>query len=277
MKTSWLALIVAITLGLTGCGTPAGIAGGLVAQTAMNAAASAEANRLDDERMTPAQRAKIRTELASGYYEEKRYRIAVDELNNALSIDEKYVPAWNLLGLSYAEIGDHVSAENAFKKGLGIDGKDPDLLHNYASYLCFNKRESESVPYFLRATEDKFYQDVAKSLAWAGICSYKSGASEKADEYLRKSLRLNPQNSSALLWLAEVSLKNGNPDKAQTYLSEHFKWSDLTATNLWLGIRIARTRNDKETFDALVSQLTKRFPNSEETELLEKRQFKWHP
>ena len=271
-----LTLSVLLSALLCGCAaTPAGIVVSAVAQTAGNMIAAEHAkDSREDDSMPPTQRAKIRTELASGYFEQRQFKIAVEELNNALALDNNYVPAWNLLGLSYAEIVDNLSADNEFNKGLSLSSNDPDLLHNYASYLCFNKKEKESVPYFIKATEDRFYQEAHKSFTWAGICSFKSGDIDKADEYLRKSIRLNPQNPTAFFWLSEVSVKRNDYDKAQSYLAEHFKNSDATAQNLWLGIRIARARNDRDTFSALSSQLLKRYPNSEEAELLEKRQFR---
>jgi type IV pilus assembly protein PilF len=58
------------------------------------------------QQASPAERARMHTELAGGYYERAQMDIAIEELNLAVKTDPGYAPAYNVYGLVYAVLGD---------------------------------------------------------------------------------------------------------------------------------------------------------------------------
>ena len=58
------------------------------------------------QQASPADRARMHTELAGGYYERAQMDIAIEELNVAVATEPGYAPAYNLYGLVYAVLGD---------------------------------------------------------------------------------------------------------------------------------------------------------------------------
>ena len=66
-------------------------------------------------------RARIRLELASGYYEEGKTEVALDELKQVLAIDPNFADAYNLRGLIYMRLGDNRQAEESFRRALAIN------------------------------------------------------------------------------------------------------------------------------------------------------------
>ena len=66
-------------------------------------ASSGAANRADlvteSDEPESRRRARLRLELASGYFEQGQINVALDELKQALVVDPNYVDAYNLRGL----------------------------------------------------------------------------------------------------------------------------------------------------------------------------------
>src|SRR5688572_27235046 len=61
-------------------------------------------------------RARVHTELASGYYELGSYGVAIEEANEALKADPNFTAAYNVLGLVYMELRDDQTAEANFQR-----------------------------------------------------------------------------------------------------------------------------------------------------------------
>ena len=96
-------------------------------------------------------RARARMELASAYFGQNQMTTALDQVKLAIAADPNYAEAFNLRGLIYANLGDHVLAEESFKRALQLNPRDADTMHNYGYYLCQQKRYAESNALFLQA------------------------------------------------------------------------------------------------------------------------------
>ena len=93
----------------------------------------------------PAERARLHTDLAAGYYERGQMDVALDELNIAVGLDPNYAPAYNIYGLVYSVLGDASKAEQNFSRALLLAPNDSDIHHNWGWYLCQHKREREAL------------------------------------------------------------------------------------------------------------------------------------
>src|SRR5690349_14618346 len=89
---AWLA---ATLLGLAGCASPSG-AGAGVSQDIMTDSDEPEARK----------RARLRMELAVGYFEQGQTNVALDELKQVIAIDPAFPDAYNLRGLIYMRLND---------------------------------------------------------------------------------------------------------------------------------------------------------------------------
>ena len=95
-----------------------------------------------------AERAKLHTDLGSGYYERGQMDVAIGELNTAVKLDPNYAPAYNIYGLIYAVLGEDRKAEQNFERALALAPNNPDIHHNWGWYLCQHKREREALAQF---------------------------------------------------------------------------------------------------------------------------------
>lgn len=213
-------------------------------------------------------RARIHTELASGYLELGNYGVALQEANEALKSEPDYGPAFNVLGLVYMGLRDDKAAEGNFQRALRINALDSDTNNNYGTFLCQRKRERESVKYFLAALRNPLYATPDKSWANAGTCARQAGDLVAAEEYFQMALKLRPNQPQALIQMADMAYMRKNYPGAKAYLARLGADAAATAEMLWLALRVERGLGDRNAEASLGFQLRKNFPNSREVNAL---------
>lgn len=240
-----LIVLLLLLAGLTGCGTPSG--------GSKNAQASA----------------KVHTELAGMYYEMGKYGVALEEINLALQADRSYAPAYGVRGLVHMALREDIEAEEDFQKSLRLDSTDSDTHNNYGWFLCQRDRVKEAIPQFMAALKNPLYQTPARAYLNAGLCSKKAGQNKDAEEFLQRSLQIQPDLAQAWLGLAELSFANADYFSAKKYFTSFSERSGkLTAEQLWLAVRIARKNGDRNSESSYGMQLRKLFPDARETQML---------
>jgi len=225
------------------------------------------------EQAPPRERARIHTELAGSYYQRGNLGVALSEARIAVAADSGYAPAYNLLGLVYGDLRETASAEEAFQKSLSINANDPDTNHNYAWFLCENKREQESIRYFLIAVRYPLYATPQKSYTMAATCALRKGNEKDAYEYLERALKLDPNYTPALMNFAQLKYRRGELGDARGLVARYNKLAEPTSESLWLAVRIERKLGDSSASTTYANQLRRRFPGSKEYQDLQKGRF----
>ncbi len=126
----------------------------------------------------------------------------------------------------------------------------------------------------LRAAGDTLYATPEKAWLSAGLCMRRLGLNAEAEEYLRRSVLIRPDMIGALYNLAMITYERGAMNDAETYLLRYMQLSSAPALDaLVLGVKIARSKNDRGAEESFMQQLSRRFPDSAQyRELLDKRQ-----
>ena len=213
--------------------------------------------------------AKAHTELAGLYYERAQPGVALEELTLALRADHDYAPAYSVRGLVHMALREDKEADEDFKKSLSLDNTDSDTHNNYGWFLCQRDREKEAIPHFMVAIKNPLYTTPGLAYLNAGLCSRKAGNYKDADEFLQKALLVQPELTQALFALAELNFANADYFAARKYFANFSQKTDnLTAEQLWLGVRINRKIGDHNTEASYGTQMRNRFPEARETQLL---------
>jgi len=238
-------MLLFLSAGLTGCGTPSG------GSSSVNASA------------------KVHTELAGLYYEMGKHGVALEEIEQALQADRNYAPAYGVRGLVHMALREDREAEEDFQKSLRLDRTDSDTHNNYGWFLCQRDRVKEAIPQFMAALKNPLYQTPARAYLNAGLCSKKAGNHKEAEDFLQKALQIQPDLAPAWLGLAELSYANADYFAARKYFTGFSERSgNLTAEQLWLAVRIARKNGDRNSESSYGLQLRKLFPDSREAQML---------
>jgi type IV pilus assembly protein PilF len=218
-------------------------------------------------------RARIHTELASGYFEVGNYGVALQEANEALKSDSSYAPAYNVLALVYMELRDDAAAEQNFQRALRLVPQDSDTNNNYGWFLCRRQREKESLKYFLTALRNPLYKTPEKAWVNAGVCSRQAGDVAAAEDYFQRAVKMKPNQPQALFNLADLSYRDGRFGQAKTYLGQLQREVAPNAEVLWLALRIERQLGNRNAEASYGFQLRKNFPDSRETRALLANQY----
>jgi type IV pilus assembly protein PilF len=218
-------------------------------------------------------RAQIRLELAAGFYQQRNYSQAIEELRSALSNDPGYAPAFGLLGLVYMDLGERARADENFERALKLAPEDSEILNNYGWYLCQTDRPRESIAQFQAALKNPLYATPARPLHNAGICAMKSGDTAAAEAYFQRAFQLDPRNPVSMYHLGELYLERGEIERARFHAQRLLSSYPASAETLWLAIRVDRKAGDQDGLASLSAQLRRQFPNSREATLLQRGAF----
>ena len=256
-------LVILVLLGLAGCmsAPSSGSNGGV--RDIMTASDEPDGRK----------RARIRLELALGYFEQGQTTVALDELKQAIIADPAYAPAHNLRGLIYMRLNDFRFAEDGFSRSLALRPDDPNVMHNLAWLQCQQRRWSESFRHFEQALADPQYGERAKTFRALGLCQARAGLPTEAERSLLKSYEYDAGNPVTTFNLAVLLRGRGDVVRAQFHL-RRLNNSDLAnAESLWLGVKVERDLDNQEAKQQLADQLLKRYPQSRESGAFQRGAF----
>jgi type IV pilus assembly protein PilF len=256
-NVSWMLLGVAV---LSASSLLSGCAGTGTGSEARSTEPLTESDEPDTRK-----RARLRTTLASSYFEQGQDTVALDEVKQALAADANYVPAHVLRGLVYMRLNDDRLAEESFRRALQISPNDSDALHNYGWFACGHKREKEALSLFARAVANPTYGGQAKTLMAKGVCEMRLGLATEAEASFARSYQLDPTNPITGYNLAALLFQRGENERAQFYIRRLNATELANAETLWLGIKIETKMNNQVVADQLAQQLQRRFPDSRES------------
>lgn len=227
----------------------------------------------DSDETAERRRARLRVELASGYFEQGQTKVALDEIKQSLAIDPNYAEAYNLRGLVYMRLNDIPLAEDSFRRALALNSRDADVAHNYGWLLCQQARYGESFKFFAQAAANPTYNGKAKTLMAQGVCQISAGQPSDAEQSLMHSYELDAGNPVTGYNLASLLYTRGDFARAQFYIRRLNNSELANAQTLWLGIKTERKLNNRESVVQLADQLRKRFSQSSEAAAYEKGSF----
>ena len=258
MRLDWLLTIMMVfsSFFLTGCAAKPELTG---------ASESRGEIVTDSDESVERKRARIRIELALGYFEQGKTTIALDEIKQAILADPNYSDAYSLRGLIYMRLNDMAFAEESFRKALSIRPLDPNVLHNLGWLKCQQTLYSDALKYFAQTLSNPQYGERAKTLMAQGLCQIKAGMNSDAESSLLKSYEFDAGNPITGYNLANLLYLRADYVRAQFYI-RRINNSDLAnAESLWLGIRVEWRLSNLGAMSQLATQLEKRFPQTRET------------
>ena len=258
MSACWVAVLLGGCAGQQGMSGPSGNRSDIVT----------ESDEPDHRR-----RARLRLELATGYFEQGQPNVALDEIKQSLAIDPTFVDAYNVRGLVYMRLNDIPLAEDSFRRALALNPRDGDVAHNYGWLLCQQARYEDSFRSFAQAVANPTYGGKAKTLMTQGVCQVRAGQRAEAEQSLMQSYELDAGNPVTGYNLATLLYERGDLIRAQFYIRRLNNSELANAETLWLGIKTERKLNNREAVLQLADQLKKRFAQSPQAAAYEKGAF----
>lgn len=259
---AWAGIAAAMLVAASGCASPG----------SGNAGSSTDIITESDE-PEARKRARIRMELAVGYFEQGQTNVALDELKQVIAADPNFPDAYNLRGLIYMRLNDPRQADESFRRAVALNPRDASVQHNYGWLLCQQGRFDESQRAYDVAMANPAYAGRAKTLMAQGLCQARAGKTAEAERSLARSLELDAGNPVTGYNLATLLYRRGEYSRAQFYIRRLNNTELANAETLWLGIKVERRLNDEVAMNQLGEQLRKRFGQSREAAAYERRAF----
>lgn len=181
------------------------------------------------------QRARLRMELALGYFQNGQTAVALEEVQQALAADPRHAPAHNLQGLILLRQGDRHAAERSFRRAVSLDSHDADARHNLGLLLCEQQEHEEAAEQFTLALAEPAYAAKARTHLAAGTCALQAGQASQAALHARAA--------------------SGQP----------------SAASLWLGLRAAHQLGDAASEADYAARLLQQFPDSAEMQRYQRK------
>lgn len=266
-----LFLTTAVAL-LAGCAGGRAVPGSMTGPVASTAGNGTDMVTASDE---PAgrRRARIRLELAVGYFQQGQTTVALDEIKQSLTADPSFADAYNLRGLVYMRLDDAGLAEDSFRRAIALDPREPNTLHNYGWLLCQQARYGDAAQQFNQALAIPNYGDRPKTLMTKGVCELKAGLKAEAERSLTQAYELDAGNPVIGFNLASLLAQRDDNTRALFYVRRINNSPSANAESLWLAARIERKLNNREAVAELGRQLQRRFPQSREAIAYERGNF----
>lgn len=218
-------------------------------------------------------RARIRMELAVGYFEQGQTGVALDEIKQVIAIDPSYPEAYSLRGLVYMRMNDMRQAEDSFKRAVALNPRDANTLHNLGWLQCQQRRFEEAQRSFDVALASPVYADRAKTLMAVGVCQARAGLTADAERSLGRAYELDAGNPIVGYTLANLLFQRGELERAQFYIRRLNNSELANAESLWLGMKVERRLGEQVALRQLGDQLKKRYPQSREAAAYERSAF----
>jgi type IV pilus assembly protein PilF len=201
---------------------------------------------------------------ASNYLQEGNLDLAMKHLKRAHEVDPRSAKVNDLLAYVFWRNGEFELAEDHYKKMLSGGSGYSRGRYNYASFLYQQERYQEAMKQLEIIVADTLYDGRANAFASLGKSALKLGELAKAEEGFTRAATMDRTQAESRLELASLHFSRKNYVAAQRYYDQFRGLSGQSARSLWLGIRLARVFEDKDTEASFALALKNMYPKSQQ-------------
>ncbi len=217
------------------------------------------------EKASPEKALERRVELARQYIGERNWADAKRNLKLAYDIDPDNAEVHEAFALVYQSTGEFELAEEHFKTAIKLDKNFSRARNNYAAFLYAQERYSEAEQQLEVVTRDSLYPGRPNAFVNLGLCRLQLFETQEAEEAFMRALTMDRTNAIALLEIAQLRFDRDDFEMAQQYYDTYRSVvRQQSARGLWLGIRLARARGDRDAEGSYILALSNLYPDSAE-------------
>jgi type IV pilus assembly protein PilF len=215
--------------------------------------------------------AKLNIQLGTTYLQQGNFVLAREKLERSLKQNPKDPDVHTSLGLLYDRTGDDKLADRHFREALRLAPEKPDLINNYAIYLCKNGRVDEGVEKFVTIAANKFYPTPEVALTNAGVCLRGAKRLEDAEQKFLGAIRARPNYSEATVQLAGLAVEKGDLVQAKKVVDTYLNAFRPSPDVLLAAVGVARASKDRMLEEKYSRALRLDFPDSAQARALQRK------
>ena len=203
-------------------------------------------------------------QLGSAYLQQGNLPVAKEKLERAVRQSPRDPAIHGLLALLYQRLGDDKRVDSEFRTALNLAPRDPDLLNNYAVYLCGKGRVDEGVARFQEAAANPLYRTPWSADTNAGVCLRRAGRDADAAAMFQHALQRRADSVEAVTQLADLEIAKGHTAEAYQRISSFMATNPANAELLLLAWQAATALQNKSAAAQMAWRLQTEFPESEQ-------------
>jgi type IV pilus assembly protein PilF len=207
-------------------------------------------------------------QLGIQYMNQGDLGIAKLKLDRALEEDPGNPNVHSARAMLFERMNQLPKADEEFRTALKLAPHDPDVVNNYAVYLCQNGRTDEGVKHFLEAAHNALYRTPQAAYTNAGVCLRAAKRDDEARVQFNAALQLRPNFGEAAYQLASLDYDHGQLAAARTRIDGYMSTYDATPDLLRLGVRVAHKQGDALAAQKYARRLLLDYPGSEQARSL---------
>ncbi len=207
-------------------------------------------------------------QLGIAYLHQGDIAVAKDKLDRALAEDPGSADVHSARAMLFGRMHDPARADAEFRTSLRLAPHDPDVVNNYAVYLCQNGRTDEGVRRFEEAAHNALYRTPEAAYTNAGVCLRAAKRDDEARADFGRALRIRPNFAEAAYQLTELQFQHGELAPARAGIDAFLASYEATADLLLLGVRVARAQGDRLGAQRYARRLQLDFPGTDQARAL---------
>ena len=207
-------------------------------------------------------------QLGIAYLHQGDVALAKDKLDRALAEDPGSADVHSARAMLFERMHNPDKADAEFRTSLRLAPHDPQVVNNYAVYLCQNGRTEEGVRRFEEAAHNALYRTPEAAYTNAGVCLRAAKRDDEARADFSRALRARPNFAEAAYQLMELQFQHGELAPARAGIDAFIGSYEATADLLLLGVRVARAQGDRLGAQRYARRLQLDFPGTDQARAL---------
>lgn len=207
-------------------------------------------------------------QLGIQYMNQGDLGVAKIKLDRALDEDPNNANVHSARAMLFERMHDAPKADEEFRTALHLAPHDPDVVNNYAVYLCQNGRTDEGVKRFLEAAHNALYRTPQAAYTNAGVCLRAAKRDDEARVQFNAALQLRPNFAEAAYQLASLETDHCQLAPARARIDGYISTYEATPDLLLLGVRVTRKQGDALAAQKYARRLLLDYPGTEQARAL---------
>jgi type IV pilus assembly protein PilF len=211
----------------------------------------------------------LNKQLGTVYLRQGNLSLAKEKLERAEKYNPRDPEIHSVLALLYERLDIPEEVDKHYRTAIRLAPKDPQILNNYAVYLCQHGRTDEGVKRFTEAARNPLYRTPELAYTNAGVCLRSAKRYDESSNSFARALQIRPNYAEAMYQFADLTLERGQVAQGREQLDKYLASYDATADLLLLGVRMSRALGDRMAEEKYTRRLRVEFAGSQQLRSLE--------
>jgi type IV pilus assembly protein PilF len=241
----------------------------LVGCTSTTTSGGGNQSRLKSEESESDKAGSLNKQLGTVYLRQGNLALAKEKLERAEKFNPRDPEIHSVLALLYERLDIPAEVDSHYKTAIRLAPKNPQVLNNYAVYLCRAGRTDEGVKRFLESARNPLYRTPELAYTNAGVCLRRAKRFDEASNAFGRALQIRPNFAEGVYQSVDLDMERGQIAQGRELLDRFLGSNDATADLLLLGVRMSRAAGDRMAEEKYTRRLRVEFAGSEQLRSLE--------